>query len=231
MGAGFFITGTDTDVGKTTVALALMAMLQQQGLRVAAMKPVSAGCEKTQQGLRNDDAVQLMQQASIDLPYELVNPYAFEEFVAPHIAASKNNITMQVEPLCNAYKEIAAQVDVVIVEGAGGWQVPLNKSETMANVAVALGLPVINVVGLRLGCLNHALLTADSIAAHGLKNIAWVGNTLSANMVCEMENIDSLKQRLPGACLGIVPFDVELSKQQSSVEKITQYLNVSFLLQ
>jgi dethiobiotin synthetase len=230
MGQGFFITGTDTDVGKTTVALGLMAAFQKQGLSVAAMKPVSAGCEKTPQGLRNDDAVRLTQQASIELPYELVNPYAFEEFVAPHIAASKNNITMQVEPLCDAYKKIATQVDVVIVEGAGGWQVPLNKNETMADVVVALGLPVINVVGLRLGCLNHALLTADSIAAHGLQNIAWVGNTLSASMTCEMENVTSLKKRLPGECLGIVPFDAGLSKQKVSQTNIARHLNISSLL-
>lgn len=225
MAKGFFITGTDTDVGKTTIALALMATLQQQGLRVAAMKPVSAGCEKTQQGLRNDDAVQLLQQASIELPYELVNPYAFKEFVAPHIAAAKNNITMQIEPLCNAYKKIAAQADVVIIEGAGGWQVPLNETETMADVAAVLGLPVINVVGLRLGCLNHALLTVDSIAAHGLQNIAWAGNSLSAEMNYATENISTLKQRLPGHCLGIVPFD-----STASTEKITPHLDISALL-
>jgi len=224
MGKGFFITGTDTDVGKTTIALGLMAALQQQGLSVAVMKPVSAGCEKTQQGLRNDDAMRLMQQASIDLPYELVNPYAFEEYVAPHIAAAQNNITMQIAPLCDAYKKIAAQVDVVIVEGAGGWHVPLNETQTMVDVASAFDLPVINVVGLRLGCLNHALLTAESIAAHGLQNIAWVGNSLADEMICEAENISTLKQRLPGECLGIVPFNAKIS-----VENTARHLNISSL--
>ncbi len=216
MSKGFFITGTDTDAGKTTIALGLMAALQQQGLSVVAMKPVSAGCTKTLAGLRNDDAVQLMQQASLELPYAMVNPYAFETAIAPHIAAAQNNVTMRIAPLCRAYEKIAAQADVVIVEGAGGWQVPLNENETMADLATALGLSVINVVGLRLGCLSHALLTAESIAAHGLRHTAWVGNMLCADMVCATENIMTLKQRLPGECLGIVPFDVSLSHQQQT---------------
>jgi len=224
MSKGFFITGTDTDVGKTTIALGLMAAFQQRGLSVAAMKPVSAGCTKTTAGLRNDDAMRLMQQASLELPYELVNPYAFEAAIAPHIAAAQNNVSMHINPLCHAYKKIAAQVDVVIVEGAGGWQVPLNKNETMADLAATLGLPVINVVGLRLGCLNHALLTAESIAKHRLQHTAWVGNTLCADMVCATENITALKQRLPGNCLGIVPLTTP------SYKDITQHLNISSLL-
>ncbi len=231
MGKGFFITGTDTDVGKTTIALGLMAALQQQGLSVVAMKPISAGCTKTTTGLRNNDAVQLMQQASLELPYDMVNPYAFEAAIAPHIAAAQNNTTMHIEPLCRAYEKIAAQADVVIVEGAGGWQVPLNENETMADLATALGLPVINIVGLRLGCLSHALLTAESIAAHGLQHTAWVGNMLCAEMICATENIMTLKQRLPGDCLGIVPFDVSLSHQRKTPpgKNIARHLNTSLM--
>ncbi len=231
MGKGFFITGTDTDVGKTTIALGLMAALQQQGLRVAAMKPVSAGCTKTTGGLRNDDAVQLMQQASVELPYDVVNPYAFAAAIAPHIAAAQNNTILHIEPLCHAYEKIAAQADVVIVEGAGGWRAPLNENETMADLATALGLPVINVVGLRLGCLSHALLTAESISAHGLQHTAWVGNTLCTDMACTTENIMALKQRLPGDCLGVVPFTASLSQQHTPFcENIARHLNVSTLL-
>lgn len=222
MARGFFITGTDTDVGKTTIALGLIAAFQQRGLKVAAMKPVSAGCETTVQGLRNDDALRLMQQADVELPYATINPYAFAPAIAPHIAAAQNQTTMHIEPLCRAYREIAAQADVVIVEGAGGWRVPLNDSETMADLAVALALPVINVVGLRLGCLSHALLTAESIATHGLQHTAWVGNALSAHMDHAADNIATLQQRLPGDCLGIVPFN-----PQASPEATARHLSLS----
>ncbi|HEC20868.1 MAG TPA: dethiobiotin synthase [Gammaproteobacteria bacterium] len=227
MGKGFFITGTDTDVGKTTIALALMRALQHKGLTVAAMKPVSAGCRQTKNGLRNHDALQLQQQASIELPYELVNPYAFAAPIAPHIAAAQNNTTMHIEPIVDAYQKIASQAEVVIVEGAGGWKVPLNDTETMADLATALGLPVITVVGLRLGCLNHALLTADSIAAHGLQPLAWIGNSLSPDLNCASENIDTLKRRLPGGCLSIVPFYPDPAAPGASSQPIEYYLNIS----
>ena len=214
MKRGFFITGTDTDVGKTTVALGLMATLHKKGFSVAAMKPVSAGCEQTPQGLRNEDSVRLMQQASVDLPYELVNPYAFAVPIAPHIAAEQSGITMQIPALLAAYQEIAQHVDVVIVEGAGGWLVPLNQTQTMADLAVALQLPVITVVGIRLGCLSHALLTQTSIKEHGLTQAGWVANHLIPNMPYAKENIDYLQQRVAGKLLGILPF-----KQQITIEE------------
>jgi dethiobiotin synthetase len=203
---GFFITGTDTDVGKTTVALALMAALQRQGYTVAGFKPVSAGCERTADGLRNDDAVRLMQQASVQLPYDLVNPYAFEEPIAPHIAAERNGVTMQITPLMSTYREIAQQVDIVIVEGAGGWLVPLNERETMADVAVALDLPVILVVGLRLGCLNHALLTQESIQSHGLPQAGWIANHLSLALPYSQKNLATLSRRLVCPLLATIPY-------------------------
>lgn len=224
MGKGFFITGTDTDVGKTTVALGLMSALQQKGLIVAAMKPVSAGCIQTPQGLRNDDAVRLMEQASIDLPYDLVNPYPFAAPVAPHIAAAELNVHMNIDVIKNAYQQIAEQVDVVIVEGAGGWLVPLNETQTMADVASALQLDVIQVVGLRLGCLNHALLTSASVAAQGLTQVGWVANQLSENMQNPSENYQALQQRLTGECLGVIP---HLAQTQS--HDITQFLNIDTL--
>lgn len=224
MAQGYFITGTDTDVGKTTIALGLMAAFQKQGLTVAAMKPVSAGCEPSADGLRNEDALRLMGQASIDLHYELVNPYAFEPAIAPHIAASESGITMQTEPLVKAYKRIAKQADVVVVEGAGGWLVPLNDSQTMADLAIALGLPVINVVGIRLGCLNHAQLTAESIHAHDLKQVGWVANHLSADMLKSSDNIQSLTQRLPDSLLGEIPY-----LNNPDAEGIANYLDVTSL--
>lgn len=225
MKRGFFITGTDTDVGKTTIALGLMAALQEKGLSVAAMKPVSAGCAITSQGLRNEDALRLMQQASIQLPYELVNPYAFEPPIAPHIAAAKVGIEMKIETLVDAYQQIARQAEVVIVEGAGGWLVPFNNTHTMADLAVALKLPVINVVGIRLGCLNHALLTEASIRTHGLVQAGWVANQLSSAMLSARNNIDDLRQRLDAKLLGVLPFN-----EQADINETTLHLSVGALL-
>lgn len=230
MARGFFITGTDTDVGKTTAALGLMKALQQKGLTVAAMKPVSAGCAQTDAGLRNDDAVRLMQQASVELPYEIVNPYAFEPAIAPHIAAAEENVDMSIDIIKRAYQSITAEVDVVIVEGAGGWLVPLNKTQTMADIAHALQLDVIQVVGLKLGCLNHALLTSESIAAYSLTQAGWIANLATDEMSYRDENIQSLQQRLPGKCLGIVPA-LQLTNQNIiAVDDIAKHLHVDTLL-
>lgn len=213
MSRGFFITGTDTGVGKTHIALGIIAALQNKGLTVAAMKPISAGCEQTPAGLRNDDALQLMRQASIELPYDLVNPYAFAPPIAPHIAADMSGVKIDLELIRSAYLEIANQADAVIVEGAGGWLVPLNQSQTMASLAQTLQLPVISVVGLRLGCLNHALLTAESIRAHGLHPAGWVANRLDPDMLQTAENIETLRQRIPDPLLGETGFAPTASAQ------------------
>ncbi len=203
---GYFITGTDTGVGKTVVTLGLMQYLQQQGVTVAAMKPVAAGCEKTAAGLRNDDAVQLMQQSSISLDYDQVNPYAFEPAIAPHIAASQCGVRIEPERILRTYSELTDLVDCVLVEGAGGWLVPLNDSATMADLAVQLGLNTILVVGIRLGCLNHALLSAAAIQSSGLKFAGWVANCLPSTRAGAVdENINSLKSRISAPLLGIVP--------------------------
>lgn len=230
MARGFFITGTDTDVGKTTIALGLMAAFQQKGFTVAAMKPVSAGCVRTDAGLRNNDAVRLMQQASVELPYEIVNPYAFEPAIAPHIAAAQNNVEMSLDAINQAYQLIAAEVDIVIVEGAGGWLVPFNKTQTMADIARTLQLDVIQVVGLKLGCLNHALLTSESIAAQNLSQVAWAGNLLSGDMLYQAENIQTLQQWLPGKCLGIIPALQLAFENIIGTEDIAKYLHVDTLL-
>jgi dethiobiotin synthetase len=202
---GYFITGTDTGVGKTVVTLALMQLLQQQGRAVAAMKPVAAGCELTPAGLRNTDALLLQRQASVPLDYALVNPYAFAPAIAPHIAAKQAGVTIKINKIYNKYNEIKNSVDCVLVEGAGGWQVPLNENETLADLARLLGLDVIMVVAIRLGCLNHALLTAASIAAAGCTLTGWVANLLPPLYGCAEENIITLESRISAPLLGVLP--------------------------
>jgi dethiobiotin synthetase len=159
----------------------------------------------TAEGLRNDDAVQLMQQSSISLDYDQVNPYAFEPAIAPHIAAAQRGIRIEPEKIRRAYFELSGRVDCVLVEGVGGWQVPLNEDETLADLARLLGLDVVMVVGIRLGCLNHALLTAASIEAAGCRLSGWVANQLPPPSGCAQENINSIKSRINNPLLGVLP--------------------------
>lgn len=201
----YFITGTDTGVGKTTVTLGLMQLLQTRGQRVAAMKPVASGCERTPAGLRNDDALCLQRQASLELDYDLINPYAFESPVAPHIAAVRDGVRIRLDVIQAAYTRIAAQVDCVLVEGVGGWRVPLNATETVADLALVLELEVILVVGVRLGCLNHALLTVDAMEAAGVRLAGWVANCPPPESAAEDENIDTLRSLIAAPLLGRVP--------------------------
>ncbi|MDH3980475.1 MAG: dethiobiotin synthase [Gammaproteobacteria bacterium] len=202
---GFFVTGTDTGVGKTAVALGLMHHLQVQGDRVAGMKPVASGCEPAPSGLRNADALQLLRQSSVAMEYALINPYAFAPAIAPHIAAQQAGVRIELDTILSAYAQIAGQVDRVVVEGVGGWQVPLNERDTLADLARKLELPVILVVGMRLGCLNHALLSAAAISHAGLQLAGWVANRLPPEPDCVEENINTLESRLSAPLLGIVP--------------------------
>jgi dethiobiotin synthetase len=197
---GLFVTGTDTGVGKTRVAVALIHALRAQNLRVAAMKPVSAGSAP---GGLNEDVVALLQAANVAADVRDVNPYAFVPAIAPHIAAQQAGVRIDLEIIAAAYSRLAAVADVVVVEGAGGWRVPLNEREDMAALAQRLGLPVVLVVGLRLGCLNHALLTAESIAHRRLPWAGWVGNHVDPALECLAENVAALYARLPGPCLGV----------------------------
>jgi dethiobiotin synthetase len=200
---GLFVTGTDTGVGKTRVAVALIHALRAQGLRVAVMKPVSAGSVPSE---LNEDVAMLLQAANVAADLRDVNPYAFAEPVAPHIAAQQAGVRIDLPVIVAAYSRLAARADVVVVEGAGGWRVPLNEREDMADLAQALGLPIVLVVGLRLGCLNHALLTAESIAARGLPWAGWVGNSIEPEMAQLAANLETLGARLPGPCLGVQDF-------------------------
>ena len=199
-----FVAGTDTDVGKTRISVALMQLLAASGMRVAAMKPVASGCELTTQGLRNDDALQLIEQATVALPYEVVNPYAFEPAIAPHIAAEQVDTQIEMAVIQQQFDAIKQQADGIIVEGAGGWLVPIGGGQTLADVAVSLDLPVVLVVGIRLGCINHALLTVEAIKRSGLPLYGWVANHVAE---CAESDaiIDTLKTMISSPCLGIIP--------------------------
>lgn len=211
MSRGIFVTGTDTGVGKTWVSAGIMAALQQQGLRVLGMKPVAAGCAHTADGLRNEDALLLQQQGSLPMDYALLNPYAFAPPVAPHLAAAQAGVHIDLGQIERNYRTLASETDVVVVEGAGGWLVPLNERESMADLAVRLELEVILVVGLRLGCINHALLSAESIRAHGGKLTGWVANTLDLHMSKLPQNVLSIQQRIGAPLLGLIPYMDALS--------------------
>jgi len=200
---GLFVTGTDTGVGKTRVAVALIQALRAKGLRVAAMKPVSAG---NIPGELNEDVAALLRAANVLADVRDVNPYAFTEPIAPHIAAELGGVRIDLDVIEAAYSRLAAAADVVVVEGAGGWRVPLNEREDMADLAQRLGLPVVLVVGLRLGCLNHAMLAAESIANRRLPWAGWVGNHIDPAMASQAANMAALRARLPGPCLGVQPF-------------------------
>ena len=203
---GYFVTGTDTEVGKTWVSVGLIALLKQRGLRVAAMKPVSAGCSVTAEGLRNDDALWLQRYANVDLAYDEVNPYALLPPIAPHIAAAEIGVCIDIQQLRSVFETMAGRTDRVIVEGAGGWRVPLNERQTMADLAQVLGLPVILVVGIRLGCINHALLSADAIALSGLPLAGWVANRVDKDCRAADENIEAIAQRVDAPLLGVIPY-------------------------
>ena len=208
---GYFITGTDTGVGKTVVTLGLMQALQQRGNTVVAMKPVAVGCESTPAGLRNDDAVHLQQQASIEVDYALINPYAFAPAIAPHIAAEQADTHISIDIIYNKYKELEKISDCVLVEGAGGWEVPMNADETLADLAVTLDLEVVLVVGIRLGCLNHALLSAQSISSSGCELAGWVANHILPHSEATAANISALESRLKCPRLGTIPHKTGLS--------------------
>lgn len=207
MTRGFFVTGTDTGVGKTRISVGLMSLLQSQGHVVTGMKPVASGCQPGPAGLVNDDALQLQAQASFTVPYHLVNPYAFEPAIAPHLAAGAAGVHIEIGVIRQALSQLTEAADRVVVEGVGGWLVPINATETMADVAAAMGLPVVMVVGVRLGCLNHALLTAAAIEATALPFAGWIANRLDPTCEAADENIAALSGLLDAPLLGDVPYD------------------------
>lgn len=201
----YFITGTDTEIGKTLTTCTLLHALAQQGLRTAGMKPVAAGAQLRDGVWHNEDADLLAAAATLDLPTSLTTPYLLREAAAPHIAAAQEGVSIDLAHIRACYAQVAAAADAVVVEGVGGFRVPLNAREDTADLAQQLGLPVILVVGLRLGCLNHALLSAEAIVARGLTFAGWVANVVDLGMPYGMDNIDALATRLPAPLLGCVP--------------------------
>lgn len=206
MSRAYFVTGTDTEVGKTTIAAGLLHAARLAGLSTAAAKPVASGCEATSEGLRNGDALALLGECSLALAYDEVNPFAFEPAIAPHLAAREAGVELSVARLLPAVHRVLDKgADFSLVEGAGGWRVPLAGRETLADLAVALGLPVILVVGVRLGCINHAVLSAEAIERDGLRLAGWVANIVDPHTSRLEENLATLAERLAAPCLGRVP--------------------------
>jgi len=220
--SGFFITGTDTGVGKTELALALTKYFANSGKRVAAYKPVAAGAERVDGILQNEDAQGLRQAASIEQSYAETNPCCFAAAVAPHIAAQESGQPIDMQDLVQGYKKLAARSDIQIVEGAGGWCVPLNATQDMSHLAKALDLPVILVIGLRLGCINHALLSVQAIKACGLRLAGFVLNSLQTDMPREKNNILALTERIEAPCIAVVPW-----QQKTKSQLMYEYLDMS----
>ena len=224
----YFVTGTDTNVGKTLIGCALLQGFAARGKRVVGMKPVAAGCDAEGQ---NDDVLKLRAAGNVEAAYGQLNPYCFQPAIAPHIAAQRAGVIIQFSRIAESYKKLAAQADVVIVEGVGGFRVPLNEQQAnaqqdSADLVQELDLPIILVVGIRLGCLNHALLTVEAIATRGLTLAGWVANIIEADMPMHEENIAALQQRIAAPLLGIVPY-----LQQADARVVATRLNLYLLEQ
>jgi dethiobiotin synthetase len=217
----YFVTGTDTHVGKTLVSCALLHGFAARGKRVVGMKPIAAGCNNDGQ---NEDVVQLRAASNVEVGYELTNPYCFLPAIAPHLAAQQAGIEIQLPLIVSAYQKLAAQAEVVIMEGVGGLCVPLNVHQDSADMLKALDLPIILVVGIRLGCLNHALLTVEAINARGLSLAAWVANVIEVDMPHWEANITALQQRIAAPLLGIVPYllnaDARIALRQLDMDRL-----------
>lgn len=200
-----FVTGTDTEIGKTLISSAMLHALVQRGVRACGMKPVAAGAELRDGRWHNDDCDQLAAASNVHLPQSITTPFLLREAAAPHIAAALEGVTIAAVPILAAYVEMNAAADATVVEGVGGFRVPLNDDFDTADLAAELELPVVLVVGLRLGCISHALLTVEAIAARGLKLVGWVANETVADMAFADENVAALAQRIDAPLLGRVP--------------------------
>lgn len=201
-----FITGTDTGIGKTFYSQLLLQSLNAAGLRTAAMKPVASEAELCDGELRNADALVLQQTANTAFPYEYCNPYCFAPAVAPHLAARQAAVQIEFDVIQQAYEQLLKQADFTVVEGVGGWLVPMGQQHTIADLVQVLHLPVILVVGMRLGCINHALLTAENIRQRGIPLIGWVANVIEPDMLYLQENIEAIAQRIPAPLLDVIDF-------------------------
>jgi dethiobiotin synthetase len=203
---GVFVTGTDTGIGKTRVSVGLLHALNKAGLKSVGMKPVASGARMTPEGLRNDDALALQAAASLKRPYELVNPYCLAPAIAPHLAAREAGVAIELAVLRGTFEKLRQGADATVVEGVGGWQVPLAESLELPDMVRELELPVLLVVGLRLGCLNHALLTARAIRADGLELLGWVANGIDPGFERPEANVATLESALDAPLLGRLPY-------------------------
>ncbi|MBB3226205.1 dethiobiotin synthetase [Luteibacter sp. Sphag1AF] len=222
MNSSLFVAGTDTGIGKTHVACALIHALAARGQRVTGMKPVASGCELTPDGLRNEDALALQAASHPHPDYALVNPLALEPAVAPHLAARQAGVVIDLPSLMPAFDGLSARYDRVVVEGVGGWMVPLSPTLCASDIPRAWGLPVVLVVGLRLGCISHAQLTARAILADGCPLVGWIGNAIDPDMALREDNIQTLRELLPAPCLGIVPHGMS-SKEAASLIDVSVF--------
>ncbi|NRD73584.1 dethiobiotin synthase [Shewanella sp. VB17] len=223
----YFVTGTDTDCGKTFIASALLCQAKNADKSTLGLKPIASDCEATPLGLRNADALSLMAQSSIELAYSQVNPISFKPAIAPHIAAEKMGVDISPSRVCDSLTPVLSllsQEDFCLIEGAGGWRLPLGEGQFLSQVVKQLSLPVILVVGVKLGCLNHAVLTQEAMLADGIKIAGWVGNILDPNIAYLEENLTSLHQLMTSACVGVVPH-----LQDCCVERAALELNIDIL--
>ena len=201
-----FITGTDTEVGKTYYSKLLLHSLNAAGFRTAAMKPLASGADEHEGELRNADALVLQQAANTSFSYTLCNPYCFAPAIAPHLAAKQAGVSIDPNVIQHAFERLKQQADITVVEGVGGWMVPVGDEHSMADLVQAMGLPVILVVGMRLGCINHALLTTESIKARDLNLLGWVANVIYDDVSHLEENIASIAQRVPAPLLDVIDY-------------------------
>ncbi|NAT78587.1 ATP-dependent dethiobiotin synthetase BioD [Dickeya dadantii] len=220
----WFVTGTDTEVGKTVASVALLQAARQAGYRTAGYKPVASGCEVTPQGIRNGDALQLQANSSVALPYDVVNPLAFLEPTSPHIVSAVEKRPIAFSTLSDGLRALERQADWVLVEGAGGWFTPLSEQHTFADWVWEETLPVILVVGVKLGCINHAMLTAQAVRQAGLRLAGWIANVVQPPGRRHQAYLQTLQERIPAPMLGEIPY-LSLPIQQD----IGDYLNITLL--
>jgi dethiobiotin synthetase len=214
----YFIIGTDTNVGKTYVASALVEYFVQRGFQAIGMKPIASGCQRNRRGeLINQDVQALINASNVSVPLNLINPYRFEPAIAPHIAATQAGVFIDLHEIMQAYAQLTTLAEAVVVEGAGGFFVPLNETQTLADLAVQLNIPIILVVGMRLGCINHALLTVEAIQSRGLCLTGWVANQIDPSFEMFEENLASLKKRIVGPCLSVVRWQEDVRFNQTDL--------------
>lgn len=210
---GFYVTGTDTGVGKTVVSVALLHALRARGLAAVGMKPVASGCEQTPEGLRNEDALALQAASHPSHPYDIHNPYALPEPTAPELAARRAGVQLELGPIRKAYSRLGRGADIRVVEGVGGWMAPLTQGLEQAALARALRLPVLLVVGVRLGCLSHARMTERAIRADRRPLLGWIGNVVDPGFADAGDYRALLERDLESPCLGWLPYDAAATAQ------------------